>query len=74
MLFSSACSTAQMAYSTKDKKAIKYFEEGQKAPNLALDQRTGRPDYATGLGFMKKAIERDPKFWEAYVYAGEFCE
>jgi outer membrane protein OmpA-like peptidoglycan-associated protein/Tol biopolymer transport system component len=74
MLFSTACSTAQMAYSTKDKKAIKFFEEGQKAPNLALDQRTGRPDYATGLVFMKKAIERDPKFWEAYVYAGEFCE
>jgi outer membrane protein OmpA-like peptidoglycan-associated protein/Tol biopolymer transport system component len=23
---------------------------------------------------MKKAIERDPKFWEAYVFAGEFCE
>ena len=74
MLFSTACSTAQMAYSTKDKKAIKYFEEGQKAPNLALDQRTGRPDYAAGLVFMKKAIERDPKFWEAYVFAGEFCE
>jgi outer membrane protein OmpA-like peptidoglycan-associated protein/Tol biopolymer transport system component len=74
MLLSSACSTAQMAYSTKDKKAIKFFEEGQKAPNLALDQRTGRPDYASGLAFMKKAIERDPNFWEAYVFAGEFCE
>ena len=74
MLLSTACTNAQMAYSTKDKKAIKFFEEGQKAPNLVLDQRTGRPDYASGLALMKKAIERDPNFWEAYVFAGEFCE
>jgi len=74
MLLSTACSTAQMAYSTKDKKAIKLFEEGQTVPNLLVDQRTGRPNYAAGLALMKKAIERDANFWEAYVFAGEFCE
>ncbi len=74
MLFTSACSSAQMGYSTSDKKAIKYFEEGQQAPNLQLDMRTGKPDYAAGLTLMNKAIERDPNFWEAHVFAGEFCE
>jgi outer membrane protein OmpA-like peptidoglycan-associated protein/tetratricopeptide (TPR) repeat protein len=74
MLFTSACSSAQMGYSTSDKKAIKYFEEGQQAPNLQLDMRTGKPDYAAGLNLMNKAIERDPNFWEAHVFAGEFCE
>jgi outer membrane protein OmpA-like peptidoglycan-associated protein/Tol biopolymer transport system component len=69
----SSCSTAQTGYSTTNKKAIKLFEDGQQAPNK-IDPATNRPDYRTGIELMDKAIEKDPKFWEAHMLAGEFSE
>jgi outer membrane protein OmpA-like peptidoglycan-associated protein/tetratricopeptide (TPR) repeat protein len=73
ILFAS-CSTAQMGYSTTNKKAIKLFEEGQKAPSTSLDQATSMPNYKLGIQLMAKALEKDPKFWEAHMTAGEFEE
>lgn len=67
-----ACSTAQMSYSTKNKKAIAYFEDASEAPRT-LD-KNGRPNYQEGLELLNKAIEKDPNFWEAEVVAGEFAE
>ncbi len=71
ILFNSSCSTAQMGYSTKNKKAIKQYEEAKKFPNAQLDAY-GRPDYAGGIDLLKKALERDPNFLEAHQLIGEF--
>jgi outer membrane protein OmpA-like peptidoglycan-associated protein len=69
-----SCATSQQKYSTSNKKAISLFEEGQKAPGKSMDMKTGNPNYKAGIELMEKAIEKDPKFWEAYLVAGEFCE
>lgn len=76
LLFLAACGTAQpgLGYSTKNKKAIKLFEQGKEAPRLAIDQRTGGPDYTTGLKFMNQSLEKDSNFLEAHLFAGEFAE
>lgn len=57
--------SCQMSYSTKNKKAIKYFEEGI-GMERQLDPRTGGPNYVGGIELFKKAIEKDPNFIEAY--------
>ncbi|TNE55665.1 MAG: tetratricopeptide repeat protein [Bacteroidetes bacterium] len=69
-----ACGTAQQRYSTKSKKAISLFEEGQRIPNKNINPRTGLPDYAAGIQYMEKALAKDPNFWEAHLLAGEFSE
>ncbi|NVK64286.1 MAG: PD40 domain-containing protein [Flavobacteriales bacterium] len=72
-----ACSTAQPrngGYSTKSKKAIKLFEQGKEAPRQSIDPKTNGPDYRTGLKLMNQAIEKDPNFLEAHLFAGEFAE
>lgn len=71
------CATAQpigMGYSTKNKKAIKLFEMGQQAPGQSIDQTTGGPNYRKALSYMEQAIAKDENFWEAHLFAGEFCE
>lgn len=68
-----SCTTAQ-GYSSKNKKAIALFEEGQKFPNQNRNPMTGLPDYAGGIKLMDKALEKDPNFWEAHLVAGEFAE
>ncbi len=73
-LLFSQCGTAQVGYSTKDKKAIKLFEEGQQAPKEQKDPKTGALNFKAGLELVEKAIERDPNFWEAYLLAGEMAE
>ncbi len=69
-----SCSTAQMGYSTKNKKAIALFEEGRAAINKGSDPKTGGPNYPEGIRFMEKALEKDPLFVEAHLAAGEFAE
>lgn len=68
-----SCATAQ-SYSTKNKKAISLFEEGQRAPSTVRNVHGPGPNYQAGLELMDKAIEKDPNFWEAYLMAGEFAE
>ena len=68
-----SCSTAQH-YSTKSKKAIKLFEQGKNEPSNSIDQSTHRPNYKLGLKYLEQAIEKDPRFWEAHMVAGEFAE
>lgn len=74
ILFFVSCSTAQEKYSTTNKKAIKLFEDGQKAPNLTIDPTNNMPNYRAGIDYMNKALEKDPNFWEAHMFAGEYCE
>lgn len=77
LLVLAACGTAQPVnggYSTKNKKAIKLFEQGKEAPRLKVDPQTNGPDYATGLKLMNQSLEKDPDFLEAHMFAGEFAE
>ena len=70
----SSCSYGQMRYSTTNKKAIKLFEEGRDTPGKTIDRKTNLPNYKGGIELLNQAIEKDPKFWEAHMLAGEFCE
>ncbi|MBP6090620.1 MAG: PD40 domain-containing protein [Crocinitomicaceae bacterium] len=74
IFFIHSMSIAQFHYSTKNKKAIKLFEKGQKAPNESLDPVTHIPNYKLGLNYFNQALKKDPRFWEAHVFAGEYCE
>lgn len=67
-----SCATAQTGYGTKNKKAIKLFEEARKAPNQKIDLNTGRPDFKSGIDLLLKAIDRDENFLEAHQLIGEF--
>ena len=67
------CSTAQFPYSTSNKKAIKLFEEAQKAPELYFDQQKG-PNYPKGIEIANQALEKDPNFWEAHLLIAELYE
>src|SRR5690554_2895948 len=72
-LFTTEFVTAQMSYSTKDKKAIKYFEQAMQYPKTHLTKYM-RPDYDGGIKLLESAIARDDRFWEAYMLAGEYAE
>lgn len=73
-LIVSATSVAQMRYSTKNKKAIKLYEQGQQAPNLSIDEKYHIPNYREGIVYLKKALEKDSTFWEAHLLLAEFAE
>ncbi|MEN9699116.1 MAG: hypothetical protein RLZZ301_314 [Bacteroidota bacterium] len=69
-----ACTHAQFPYSTSNKKAIKYFEEAQKAPDIERNPLTGAKNFDAGLTLLNKALERDSNFWEAHLMSAEFLE
>lgn len=64
---------AQIKYSTTNKKAIALFEQAMEAPRKN-QERGSLPNYSAGIELLKKAIDKDPNFWEAYLLAGEFSE
>lgn len=72
LLLFSGCSNAQQGYSTKNKRAIKLYEEARRAPGESIDRQTGRPDYKKGIELLEKAIDKDEDFLEAYQLLGEF--
>jgi len=61
-------------YSTKNKKAIKLFEKGKMAPSQSIDINRNMPNYQKGIDLMEKAIDKDPNFWEAHMFAAEMNE
>jgi hypothetical protein len=65
--------SCQMTYSTKNKKAIKYFEEGMKK-EFELDPKSRMPNYRGAIEMFEKAIEKDPNFIEAYGMGINFNE
>src|SRR5690554_8012492 len=71
-LILSGCATAQMGYGTKNKKAIKLYEEARSAPQKNFDLKTGRPNYESGIDLLKKALNKDESFLEAHQLIGEF--
>ena len=54
--------TAQLLLSTKNKKAIAYFQEA----DLYLQQRK----FPEGMALLEKAIEKDSNFFEAHLRLG----
>ncbi len=72
MLLFSCGTTAQMGYSTTNKKAIELFEKALNSPRDNYDMRTGRVDYTEGIGLLEKALSRDPNFIEAHQLMAEF--
>ncbi|TNF46652.1 MAG: hypothetical protein EP305_10230 [Bacteroidetes bacterium] len=74
ILLSASCSISQVKYSTSNKKAIKLFEQGKDAPGTSIDRATNMPNYKLGIDLMNQALEKDPNFWEAHMFAGEYCE
>jgi outer membrane protein OmpA-like peptidoglycan-associated protein/Tol biopolymer transport system component len=74
LIFNSCATYGQMKYSTSNKKAIRLFEEGRDMPGKSIDRQTNTPNYRGGLQLLEQAIAKDPKFWEAHMVAGEFCE
>lgn len=65
--------SCQMNYSTKNKKAIKYFEAGMQK-EMELEPNTNRPNYRGGIELFQKAIDKDPNFIEAYGMSINFYE
>jgi outer membrane protein OmpA-like peptidoglycan-associated protein len=74
ILATASCSTAQMTYSTKNKKAIALFEEGRSEPGKSVDPVTRGPNYAGGIALLEKALKLDPTFWEAHMVEAELFE
>lgn len=69
-----SCSSAQVKYSSSNKKAVKLFEEGKNAPNASIDMNTGKPNFREGIKLMNQAIEKDSNFWEPHAWVAEFYE
>lgn len=67
-----SCSVAQSQYSTTNKKAIGLFEEAQTVGNQ-MDPNTGRYKSKEAIELMNKALEKDPKFWEAHCAIGDIA-
>jgi outer membrane protein OmpA-like peptidoglycan-associated protein/tetratricopeptide (TPR) repeat protein len=61
------------SYSSKSKKAIKLFEKALAAPRENKDEY-GRQNFTIGLEIIKKTIEKDPLFIEAYLLGAEYAE
>lgn len=74
ILAAASCSTAQMTYSSKNKKAIALFEQGRDEPSKSIDPKTHGPNYAGGIALLEKALEKDPNFWEAHMVEAEMYE
>ncbi len=74
LLLFASCSTAQMTYSTKNKKAIALFEQAQAEPGRSVDPITRGPNYRGAIQLLEKALEKDPNFWEAHMVEAELYE
>ena len=64
-----SCSLAQRGmYSSKSKKAIKYYESARTCFNT-IDPISGLPGLECALDYVLKAIRKDSNFTEAYSLA-----
>jgi outer membrane protein OmpA-like peptidoglycan-associated protein/tetratricopeptide (TPR) repeat protein len=73
LIFTACSSVAQMQYSSTNKKAISLFEDAMAAAN-SMNEQTGYPNYPLGIELLNKALEKDPKFTEAYLVLAEFYQ
>jgi len=68
----SCSTTAQMRYSTSNKKAIKLFEEALASPNQHYSVQTGQIDYSEGIGMLQDALKKDSNFMEAHQLIADY--
>lgn len=71
-VFTQSCTVAQQGYGTKNKKAIKLYQDARAHPNKNINLKTGTPDFHGAIDLLNKAIERDDNFIEAHQLLGEF--
>lgn len=72
ILFSSCATSAQVRYSTKDKKAIKLYESAVRIEVTHYNQQSRVVDYRAGIEMLEQAIKRDPNFTEAHELVAEY--
>jgi len=70
----STCAQAPFPYSTQNKKAIKLFEEAQKAPTELRNPQTFALNYNAGISLLDQALAKDSNFWEAALLKAEFLD
>ncbi len=73
LIFTACSSVAQMQYSSTNKKAISLFEDAMSAAN-SMNEQTGYPNYPLAIELLNKALEKDPKFTEAFLVLAEFYQ
>jgi outer membrane protein OmpA-like peptidoglycan-associated protein len=71
LIFNQSCSVAQQGYGTKNKKAIKLYEQARAHPNQHVNVKSGTPDFHGAIDLLNKALERDNNFLEAHQLIGE---
>lgn len=69
-----SCAQAPFPYSTQNKKAIKLFEEAQKAPAAQRNPQTLALNYNAGITLLDQALTKDSNFWEAVLLKAEFLD
>ncbi len=70
ILFFSTIGITQNQYSITSKKAISLFEEAMSIANTR-SEITGQLKYQEGIEILNKALEKEPKFWEAHCAIGD---
>jgi outer membrane protein OmpA-like peptidoglycan-associated protein/Tfp pilus assembly protein PilF len=72
LTLSSCASVAQTKYSSKDKKAIKLYEDAMRIEVTHFNPKTQTVDYQAAIGMLEQALKRDPNFIEAHELIAEF--
>ncbi len=71
LVFSSCSTAAQAKYSTKDKKAIKLYEDAVRIEVTHYNPQTRVVDYRAAIAMLEQAIKRDANFFEAHEMVAE---
>ena len=72
LVFSSCSTAAQAKYSSKDKKAVKLYEDAMRIEVTHFNPQTQQVDYRAAITMLEQAIKRDPNFIEAHELIAEF--
>lgn len=72
LVFSSCSTAAQAKYSSKDKKAVKLYEDAVRIEVTHYNPQTQRVDYRAAITMLERAIKRDANFIEAHELIAEF--
>lgn len=71
LVLTSCSSVAQTKYSTKDKKAIKLYEDAIRIEVTHFDPRTQTVNYRAAITMLEQALKRDANFMEAHELIAE---
>lgn len=71
LVLTSCATAAQSKYSSKDKKAIKLYEDAIRIEVTHFNPKTQMVDYRAAISMLEQAIKRDPNFMEAHELIAE---